>query len=314
MSNVVCLYMPVHTLSTMYTCIWYNYIYIYIYLDKYNYIHSITFFHSCTVDLHMEWWQPTWFHQGQRDGVWRSTDGKDSRTADGMSVFFVLCFKITGELVDCERLQFPCFNPSWASFWDVLILESDKAEQIFNSRTSWCCSLLKEKPKSRTPALHDGVPFSASNGEPSADNELSRDPEDGRIWPQPWTGTSAPPEGRADPWHTLDMVSVGFWWIFSIFAFHFSRRSLFWSVLILNDPYFLMIMYMLIYWYYYPYLWYPYFLMIFMIYWYDQRDDGKLSETMGMGAPPLPHCTGEASLSVAAGGKWIRAAFDAWGC
>ena len=107
-------------------------IYIYIYLDKYNYIHSITFFHSCTVDLHMEWWQPTWFHQGQRDGVWRSTDGKDSRTADDMSVFFVLCFKITGELVDCERLQFPCFKRIWASFWHVLILESDKAEQIFN--------------------------------------------------------------------------------------------------------------------------------------------------------------------------------------
>lgn len=197
--------------------------------------------------------------------------------------FFVLCFKITGEVVDCERLQFPCFNPSWASFWHVLILESDKAEQIFNSRTSWCCSLLKEKPKSRTPALHDGVPFSAPNGEPSADNELSRDPEDGRIWPQPWTGTSAPPEGRADPWHALDMVSVGFSQFLHSISFHFSRRSLFWSVLILNDPYFLMIMYMLIYWYY-PYLWYPYFLMIFLIYRYYQRDDGKLWEW------ELPRC------------------------
>ena len=132
-------------------------------------------------------------------------------------------------------------------------------------------------------------------GEPSADNELSRDAEDGRIWPQPWTGTSAPPEGRADPWHALDMVSVGFCHFLHSISFHFSRRSLFWYVLILNDPYFLMI-----------------FIIYDMIYlWYIDITRGMMGNWNG--SSPTASRTGEASLSVAAGGKWIRAALDAWG-
>lgn len=142
--------------------------------------------------------------------------------------YFVLCFKITGELVDCERLHFPCFNPSWASFWHVPILESDKAEQIFNSKTSWCCSL-KEKPKSRTPALHDGVPFSALWW------TFGRQ----RAQPGPWGWQNLAPtvnwhqragrQGRSRPWH-------GQCRILSIFAFHFITFFEKVIVLICFDP------------------------------------------------------------------------------